>query len=164
MASYLFYAVIIDFSIEMLDFIHRLYQSEESIKILSEMVMNRLFISLVIMQVLLGMMLPLVVIVAVKLFRLDDELRKLLYFVSVILIQIGIFATRWNVVIGGQMFSKSFRGLTAYKMELTGMEGLFTALVVLVLPFFVLALLIKILPPWDSSKQGQEQETAHATQ
>ncbi|MEK7670637.1 MAG: NrfD/PsrC family molybdoenzyme membrane anchor subunit, partial [Bacteroidota bacterium] len=46
MASYLFYAVIVDFSLELLDFIHRLYQSEESIKILSEMVMNKLFISL----------------------------------------------------------------------------------------------------------------------
>src|SRR3990172_5432478 len=33
--SYLFYAVIVDFTLEVLDFIHRLYQSEESIKILS---------------------------------------------------------------------------------------------------------------------------------
>ena len=35
MASYLFYVVIIDFSLEGLDFIHRLYESEESIEILS---------------------------------------------------------------------------------------------------------------------------------
>ena len=31
--SYLFYAVIVDFTLEALDFIHRLYESEESIKI-----------------------------------------------------------------------------------------------------------------------------------
>ncbi|MEW6509630.1 MAG: NrfD/PsrC family molybdoenzyme membrane anchor subunit [Bacteroidota bacterium] len=152
MASYLFYAVIVDFSLELLDFIHRLYQSEESIKILSEMVMNRLFISLGIIQVLLGMLLPLGIIVSVKLFKFQDELRKLLYFVSVILIQIGIFATRWNVVIGGQMFSKSFRGLTTYKMELTGFEGLLTSLVLLVLPLIILALLTKIFPPWEVSR------------
>ena len=164
MSSYLFYAVIIDFSLELLDFIHRLYQSEESIKILSEMVMSKLFISLVIMQVLLGMILPLAVIVAIKLFKFEDELRKLLYFVSVILIQLGIFATRWNVVIGGQMFSKSFRGLTTYKMEFTGIEGLLTTLFVLVLPFIVLTVLIKILPPWDSPKQGVLQEPVHVTQ
>jgi Ni/Fe-hydrogenase subunit HybB-like protein len=152
MASYLFYAVIVDFSLEMLDFIHRLYQSEESIKILSEMVTSRLFISLIIIQVLLGMLIPLGIIVGVKLFKFDEELRKLLYFVSVILIQLGIFATRWNVVIGGQMFSKSFRGLTAYKTDLTGFEGLLMALVLLVLPLIVLAILTKILPPWDSSR------------
>ena len=29
---------------------------------------------------------------------------------------IGIFAMRWNVVIGGQLFSKSFLGYTTYKM------------------------------------------------
>jgi Ni/Fe-hydrogenase subunit HybB-like protein len=151
MASYLFYAVIVDFSLELLDFIHRLYESEESIKILSELVMNRLFISLGVIQVMLGMLLPLGVMICIKLFRFDEELRKLLYFVSVILIQLGIFATRWNVVIGGQMFSKSFRGLTAYKMELTGFEGFFMTLVLLILPFIVLSILIKILPPWDRS-------------
>jgi ABC-type phosphate transport system permease subunit len=153
MASFLFYAVIVDFSLELLDFIHRLYQSEESIKILSQMVMNKLFVSLVIIQVLLGMLIPLGIIIGVKLFKFEEELRKLLYFVSVILIQLGIFATRWNVVVGGQMFSKSFRGLTAYKMDLTGIEGLLMALVLLVLPLIVLAILTKILPPWDSIKQ-----------
>lgn len=152
MASFLFYAVIVDFSLELLDFIHRLYQSEESIKILSQMVMNKLFVSLVIIQVLLGMLIPLGIIIGVKLFKFEEELRKLLYFVSVILIQLGIFATRWNVVVGGQMFSKSFRGLTAYKMDLTGVEGLLMALVLLVLPLIVLAILTKILPPWDSTK------------
>ncbi|MEK7249774.1 MAG: NrfD/PsrC family molybdoenzyme membrane anchor subunit [Bacteroidota bacterium] len=160
MASYLFYAVIVDFSLELLDFIHRLYQSEESIKILSEMVMNKLFISLVIIQVLLGMLIPLGIIVSVKLFKFDEELRKLCYFVAVILIQLGIFATRWNVVIGGQMFSKSFRGLTAYKMELTGIEGLLMTLVLLVLPLVVLAVLTKILPPWESSQKSALTEAA----
>lgn len=152
MASFLFYAVIVDFSLELLDFIHRLYQSEESIKILSAMVMNKLFISLVIIQVLLGMILPLAMMVGVRLLRVDEELRKLVYFVSVILIQLGIFATRWNVVIGGQMFSKSFQGLTAYKTELTGIEGLLMTLLLLILPFIILGVLLKIFPAWDVRK------------
>ncbi len=150
-ASYLFYAVIVDFSLELLDFIHRLYESEESIHILSELVVNKLFVSLGVMQVLLGMLLPLGIMICIKLFRFEDELRKLLYFVSAILIQLGIFATRWNVVIGGQMFSKSFRGLTTYKMELTGVEGLLMTLVLLVLPFIILAVLMRILPPWEKA-------------
>jgi Ni/Fe-hydrogenase subunit HybB-like protein len=152
MASFLFYAVIVDFSIEFLDFIHRLYQSEESIKILSTMVMNKLFISLVIIQVLLGMLVPLAVMVGIRLLKVDEELRKLLYFVSVILIQLGIFATRWNVVIGGQMFSKSFQGLTAYKTELTGIEGLLMTLLLLILPFIILSVLLKIFPAWEPRK------------
>ena len=150
--DFLFYAVIVDFSLELVDFIHRVYQSEEEIKILSEMVMSKLFASLVIIQVLLGMLVPLLLISLTKIFKkrfsLNEDLRKMVYFIAVILIQMGIFATRWNVVIGGQMFSKSFRGLTTYKMEFAGIEGLLFAIVLLALPIVILAVLVKILPPW----------------
>ncbi|MGB3095681.1 MAG: NrfD/PsrC family molybdoenzyme membrane anchor subunit [Candidatus Deferrimicrobiaceae bacterium] len=149
--SFLFYAVIVDFSLEFVDFIHRIYQSEEEIKILGELVMNKIFFSLVIVQVLMGMLFPLAILSAIKIFRQfreSEELRKLLYFVSLILIQGGIFATRWNVVIGGQMFSKSFRGLTTYKMEFGGIEGLLYALGLLAMPLVILAVLLKILPAW----------------
>ncbi len=149
--SFLFYAVIVDFSLEFVDFIHRIYQSEEEIKILGELVMNKIFFSLVIVQVLMGMLFPLAILSAIKIFRQfreSEELRKLLYFVSLILIQGGIFATRWNVVIGGQMFSKSFRGLTTYKMEFGGIEGLLYGLGLLALPLVILAILLKILPAW----------------
>jgi Ni/Fe-hydrogenase subunit HybB-like protein len=149
--SFLFYAVIVDFSLEFVDFIHRIYQSEEEIKILGELVMTKIFFSLVVVQVLMGMLFPLGILSAIKIFRRfreSEELRKLLYFVSLILIQGGIFATRWNVVIGGQMFSKSFRGLTTYKMEFGGIEGLLYGLGLLALPLVILAVLLKILPAW----------------
>jgi len=144
--SYLFYAVIVDFSLEALDFIHRLYQSEESVKILSRLITHKLFMSLFVLQILLGMFIPLGILVLAKSQKFNDDLRKLLYFTAVILIQLGIFSTRWNVVIGGQLFSKSFRGLMAYKMEIMGIEGLVTALGVLVLPLIILAVLIRFLP------------------
>jgi len=151
-ASFLFYAVIVDFSIEALDFIHRLYESEESIKILAELVSTKLFMSLVVLQVLLGMLIPLGIMVVIRIFRLQEELRRILYFLSAVLIQLGIFSTRWNVVIGGQLFSKSFRGLTTYKMEMMGIEGLLVALVLLIVPFIILSLLIKLLPPWKKEE------------
>jgi len=154
-ATFLFVAVIVDFSLEALDFIHRLYESEESIKILSQLVTSKLFVSLIVVQVLIGMIVPLGIMSVVKIFRFNEELRKLLYFVSVVLIQIGIFSTRWNVVIGGQLFSKSLRGLTTYKMELMGMEGFFVSLFLLILPFIILAVLYKLLPPWGK-KQPEE--------
>ena len=160
--SFLFYAVIVDFSLEFVDFIHRIYQSEEEIKILGELVMNKIFFSLVIVQVLMGMLFPLGILSAIKIFRRfreSEELRKMLYFVSLILIQGGIFATRWNVVIGGQMFSKSFRGLTTYKMEFGGLEGLLYTLALLALPLVILAVFLKVLPPWkEFAKAPRETE------
>jgi len=149
LANFLFYMMLIDFTLEGLDFIQRVYQAEESIKIIGQMISQRIFVSLIVIQVLLGMLLPLIAIAAVKIFRFPGELRRLIYFVSAILVQVGIFATRWNVVIGGQLFSKSFRGLTTYKIGIGGMEGLLVSLAFLVLPFVILFVLVKILPPWE---------------
>jgi predicted membrane protein len=143
---FLLVAIIVDFALEALDYIHRIYQSEESIKILGQLVSVKLFNSLVIMQVALGMFLPLLILAVVRSRRFNDDMRRLMYFVSVLLIEMGILSMRWNVVIGGQMYSKSFRGLMGYKMELTGMESLTTALVLLSLPFIILTVLNYLLP------------------
>jgi len=155
LASFLFYALVVDFSLEILDFIHRLYEAEESIKILGTLISTRLFLSLVVLQALAGTALPLICLAFVSpafgrraLVRFPEELRRLLYLASATLIQIGIFSTRWNVVIGGQLFSKSLRGLTVYKMELMGLEGFFVSVLLLAAPFVILYILVKILPPW----------------
>jgi Ni/Fe-hydrogenase subunit HybB-like protein len=151
LASFLLYALIIDFSLEMLDFIHRLYESEESIKILSRLIFSRLFISLTVVQILLGTLIPMVMLAGARFSKLPDELKRLAYFIAALLIQVGIFSIRWNVVIGGQLFSKSLRGLTVYKLELAGEEGLLVGLGFLILPFLILWVLVKILPPWGEA-------------
>ena len=156
LAGFLFYMMLVDFSLEGLDFVQRVYQSEESIKILAEMISQRLFISLIVIQLLLGMLLPLAALSAVRIFRFSRELRKLIYFVTAVLVQFGIFATRWNVVIGGQLFSKSFRGLTVYKIGIGGMEGLLVSFAFLILPFVILYVLAKILPPWEENPAHQK--------
>ena len=166
---YLFYALIIDFSLEMLDFIHRLYEAEESIKILSQMISGDLFLSLVIMQLAIGTLVPLVSLALFSpvlhrhaLVEIPDELRRMMYWGVAILIQLGIFSTRWNVVIGGQLFSKSLRGLTVYKMQLFGIEGVLMAGLLLVLPLLFLALLIWLLPPWSEREVDIAEPTAAA--
>jgi len=68
------------------------------------------------------------------------------------LTMMGIFAMRWNVVIGGQLFSKSFLGYTTYKMGFATREGLLPAVVLTVLPFIILFVLVKLLPPWADEK------------
>lgn len=159
LAMFLFYALILDFSLEFLDFIHRLYEAEASIDILSTMITSKLFLSLVILQLLLGTIIPLVglglfapVLRKTGLMPIPDELRRMVYFGAAILIEVGIFSTRWNVVIGGQLFSKSLKGLTVYKLELLGLEGLLTSIGLLVLPLVILWVLIKILPPWPDAE------------
>jgi hypothetical protein len=84
----------------------------------------------------------------------------MIYFVVVLLIEVGIFSTRWNVVVGGQLFSKSLRGLTVYKMQLLGLEGVLMSGFLLVLPFLLLYGLIKVLPPWPEAEARFEHSPA----
>jgi Ni/Fe-hydrogenase subunit HybB-like protein len=156
LASFLLYALIIDFSLESLDVIHRLYESEESIEILRELIASKLFISLTIVQILLGTIGPMVLLAVGRFAQLPNELRRMAYFIAAIFVQVGIFSTRWNVVIGGQLFSKRLRGLTVYTLELGGQEGLLIALGLLILPFIILYVLLKLLPPWDEARTGTD--------
>jgi Ni/Fe-hydrogenase subunit HybB-like protein len=145
-ARYLFYAFL--FSLEMLDLIHRLYEADESLRALDFMVKTRLFVSQIVLQIVLGTLVPIALLAAVQVVRFSDAIRRRLYVAAGALTLVGILAMRWNVVIGGQLFSKSFLGYTTYKMGFATREGLLPAIVIMILPFVILAILIRVLPPW----------------
>jgi Ni/Fe-hydrogenase subunit HybB-like protein len=161
-AKYLFYAFLIDFSLEMLDLIHRIYESDESFRSLDFMVHTRLFLSQVVVQILLGTVAPILLLGLTQVSRLSEIARKRIYVLAGCLTMIGIFAMRWNVVIGGQLFSKSFLGYTTYKMGFATKEGLLPAILLTVLPFVILFVLVKLLPPWAEEKTESTARAAAA--
>src|SRR5208283_5364577 len=154
-AMYLFYIFIIDFSLEMLDLIHRIYEADESFRSLDFMVHTRLYIPHIVIQICIGTLTPLVLLFLTQVIHLREAVRKRLYVLSGCLAMIGIFAMRWNVVIGGQIFSKSFLGYTSYKMDLVTREGLLVAIGLTILPFLFLWVLVKLLPPWPEKSLHQ---------
>jgi len=147
-ARYLFYAFLIDFSIEMLDLIHRIYEADESFQSLDFMVRTKLYTSQVLIQIVFGTIVPIGFLAFTQLVKLSESARKGIYVLAGVLTLMGIFAMRWNVVIGGQLFSKSFLGYTTYKMAFATREGLLPAILLLILPFAILWVLVKLLPPW----------------
>ncbi|UCH85093.1 MAG: polysulfide reductase, partial [Candidatus Latescibacterota bacterium] len=58
-----------------------------------------------------------------------------------------------------QLFSKSLRGLTTYKMSMFGVEGLLMSIALLILPFVILYVLFNTLPPWRGSDYGFSTQT-----
>jgi formate-dependent nitrite reductase membrane component NrfD len=153
-AKYLFYIFIIDFSLEMLDLIHRIYEADESFRSLDFMVHNSLWIPHVIIQILLGTITPIAILGATQVLPLAAAVRKKLYAIAGCLTLVGIFAMRWNVVVGGQLFSKSLLGYTTYDLKLGTREGLATAIVLTVMPLGILYVLAKLLPPWGEEGAG----------
>jgi Ni/Fe-hydrogenase subunit HybB-like protein len=146
MGMFLFYALVIDAAVEGLDWIQRIYSAEEGFQLLRQLATEKLFYTLNLGQALLGTAMPLVLLGTLQVLRrrIPELARKRMYFASAAFILVGVLAMRWNVVIGGQLFSKSLRGFMSYKMDFAGMEGWFMGAVLLALPFIVLTVLVKL--------------------
>ncbi len=154
--KYLFYVLVLDFAMESLDQVHRIYEAEESFEILDVLVNGKLEYTLFLFQGLLGTIIPLLTLGILRIYKPREKIRKGLYLGLSLLILMGIFFMRWNVVIGGQLFSKSFLGFTSFKLGLIGAEGFLMAAFWLILPFAIFAFLLWLLPPWKKLQEGHE--------
>jgi Ni/Fe-hydrogenase subunit HybB-like protein len=155
-AKYLFFAFLIDFSLEALDLIHRIYEAGESFGALDFMVKTQLFVSHIVIQICLGTLAPILMLAATQVVTFGEATRRRIYAAAGLLTLVGIFAMRWNVVIGGQLFSKSLLGYTTYKLDFATREGLLPALVIMMLPFVILAVLVRVLPPWGEAHPAEQ--------
>jgi predicted membrane protein len=153
--KFLFFVLILDFTLEALDQIHRIYVAEESFEIIKLLVSGKLYLTLFVAQGLVGTIIPLVTLVFLQFYKHKIKLRKTMYFLVSILVLIGVYSMRWNVVIGGQLFSKSYSGFTSFKVGLIGLDGTLMAAFWLLLPIGILSFLLWLLPPW---KMVEEEE------
>jgi Ni/Fe-hydrogenase subunit HybB-like protein len=146
MAMFLFYALVVDAVVEGLDVLHRGYAAEEGFAVLQTMIREKLFYTLNLGQVTIGTLLPLLLLGSLQLLRqrVPELVRRRMIFGSGAMILLGVLAMRWNVVMGGQFFSKSLRGVMSYKMEFAGQEGWLISAVIMCLPFIILTVLVKL--------------------
>ncbi|MFH2203545.1 MAG: NrfD/PsrC family molybdoenzyme membrane anchor subunit, partial [Elusimicrobiota bacterium] len=150
-SKYLLTAIVVAFSLEMLETLQTAYEAEEHFDIISLLIEGKLFFSMVFVQILLGSVTSIILLGITRIFEIPANIRRIMYAATGVLTLVGILAMRWNVVIGGQFFSKSLLGFTTYKMELAGREGLLSAIVVCILPFLILIALLYLLPPWEKA-------------
>lgn len=146
MGMFLFYGLVIDATIEALDWVHRAYSAQEGFHVMEYMAQQRLFYTLSIGQLLMGTLVPLITLGLLQVARrnIPDFIRRWMYGSCALLILIGVLAMRWNVVMGGQFYSKSLRGVMSYKFEFAGAEGWLLGVILLALPFIILTVLIKL--------------------
>jgi len=146
MGMYLFYGLVLDATVEALDWIHRAYSAQEGFDVMEYMAHERLFYTLSIGQVLVGTLIPLLVLGVFQVARkhIPDLVRLRLYFTCSLCVLLGVLAMRWNVVMGGQFYSKSLRGVMSYHLEFAGLEGWFLGLILLSLPFIIITVLIRL--------------------
>lgn len=151
--KFLFMVLILDFTLESLDQVHRIYEAEESFEILHMLVNGKLNMTLFIFQGLMGTIIPLVILGLFRMYLPKEKIRIPMYFLVSNLVLFGVFFMRWNVVIGGQLFSKSFLGFTSFKIGMIGAEGFLMALVWMIMPFLILSVILWLVPPWKKHSE-----------
>lgn len=154
MNKYLWYFLILDVCLEVLEVISKMYEAEEAWPVIYQLLTAYLPVSYLGLQLGLGAVVPLVLLALAR--RAGNRPGQALTLFSAGLILVGVFSMRWNVVIGGQMLSKSLRGFTTYTPPFLGMEGVLPALVILALPFVILAVICRIIPPWSREAAQEE--------
>lgn len=145
----LWIALVVAVALEVLEVLHHAYEGGSEWHVLRTLIFEKLRLSYVWLQVVIGSVVPLLLLpIAVRLHRFP-RVMIFLTAVSSVLMILQVFAMRWNVVIGGQMFSKSFRGFVEYVPAWGGREGLIAAIIVLALPLVALLVAGRVLPLWD---------------
>lgn len=147
--KYLIMFMVVALTLEFFDLLFRGYTGVKSWEILKTVIYERDFFNIFILQYGIGGVLPMFIL-------LLPGLTVKRSVVGLILVLFGIFMMRWNVVIGGQMFSVTFDGYMHYKFPIiphdyeTFKEGLFGAVLVGALPFLLFWIFNKIAPVFDS--------------
>ena len=140
-------------ALEGLEVLTMLYESEESWGLIQQLITQEISTSYFGIQFILGTILPILVLGMAEIVNLNERIKLIMRFTSAAFILIGVFAMRWNVVIGGQLLSKSMRGFTSYTPLLTGEAGILVAGAIMLLPVAVFLILSYLLRPWPVEPQ-----------
>jgi predicted membrane protein len=105
-------------------------------------------------QILICSLGSFLLLTGIVLLKLPQRLSNVLAFVTSGLLLIQVILMRWNVVIGGQLISKSYRGFTSFMPGFLEKEGLLVAAIIFIMPFLMLRQFDRIFPFFPASKKN----------
>jgi hypothetical protein len=140
--------------LELMEVLSIAYEQTEEWAVLKDLIVNRLWFTYVVLQLLVCSLVPFLLLSIRVLARPPRRVANLLVFGSSVLLLGQVLLMRWNVVIGGQLLSKSYRGLTSYLPGVFEREGLLVAAVILVVPFLLLRQFDKLFPFFGGTGSG----------
>lgn len=154
-SKYLIAAMIAAMTLEMLDLVFRGYTAMKSWDILRSVIYGKDFFNIFVLQYLCGNLIPFILLLIPGL-----TIRRAV--IATLLVLLGVFMMRWNVVIGGQAFSNSYAGYMHYSMPIIPhnleafKEGAAGALVIAILPFVFFWFFNKFAPSLKFKRDNNE--------
>ncbi len=160
LSRWLWLFLIMTVTLEVLEIITLSYEQAHEWEVIGALLVNQLSFSFIGIQMIMGALIPLILLMVVVLMDkfLHEKIRNTLSFTAASLLMIQVFAMRWNVVIGGQIFSKSMRGFKDYSPRFFEKEGILAAIIIVILPFITLTVLTKIFTAFEKMKPAKQEK------
>jgi Ni/Fe-hydrogenase subunit HybB-like protein len=149
LARWLWLFMIMSLTLELLEIMTLAYEKAEEWQVIGHLLTHQLSFSFISLQMIVGGLIPFILLMILVLMNryLHDRVRNTLAMVASLLLLLQVLSMRWNVVIGGQMFSKSMRGFReTYHPGLFDKEGILAAVIIFVVPFVLLTIFEQVLP------------------
>ncbi|MFH2005256.1 MAG: NrfD/PsrC family molybdoenzyme membrane anchor subunit [bacterium] len=167
LGRWLFGFMVIAISLEILEVLSIAYKQTEEWEILNGLIRERLMITYVVAQFAIFSLIPFLILLVMTIFKLHRRVFNALVWLAASMLLVQVLLMRWNVVIGGQLLSKSFRGYLSYLPGVFEKEGVFTAAVIFTAPFVILWIFNKYIPLFPgavveaaSTKKAQGEQSA----
>jgi len=155
MARFLWGFMIVAVALEMMELLSIVYEQTDKTELLGELIRNKLFISYVVLQFFVFSLVPFFMLAVNALFKLRQKTAYLLIWLSSAMLLAQVLLMRWNVVIGGQLISKSMRGFTSYFPGIWDKEGIITAGVLITLPFIILYFFHRVVSLFPNAEKAK---------
>jgi len=146
--KFLWGCFILDFVFEMLELFSHAYMATHHWEALHDLYWGPLFWTFWVAQVGIFSVIPFIALGILSLVKLPDRIVKVWGSVISAMILIQVLLMRWNVVIGGQLMSKSERGHAVFHPGFFTKEGIIPSIIIMILPIVFLYLLGKVFPFW----------------
>jgi len=142
LAGLLAWTLLVDLALKATDELYRTYHRTASWPYLHTLKFE-LMVSTGVVEFIIGGAVPLALLLIPRLRRSMSVV-----LLSSFLALVGVLAYRWNMVIGGQIISRTEQGLLWYDLPLLGREGLVVAFSIFAAGIFIFTVLSWIFP-WD---------------
>lgn len=157
LGKYLWGFMMIAVAMELMELLSIAYEQSEETEVLAHLIGTKLFYSYIVMQFIVLSLVPFFMLAVTVLFKLKERTAHFLIWLSATMLLGQVLLMRWNVVVGGQLLSKSMRGFTSYFPGILEKEGLLTAAVIFTMPFLILYVFHRVVPLFPDAEKIQKQ-------
>ncbi len=149
LAAILWATFIFDWALEMLEIAHVYYQDAHEWAVIGPLISGPLYGSYIWGQVVWLSLVPTILLGYAVIQRGSGK--GMLYMVNVgsFLLLLQVLFMRFNVVVGGQLISKSARGFVDFHWEILGKEGILTAGLIFAAPFVTYYIISRFIPIFE---------------